>query len=243
MGPIQTQARKLRKDSPNRLQHITSSKDESMKMSVVAAASAAALLGSAAPTLAYADVAFGVGATTDYRYRSISQSRLKPAVQGGVEYSQGGFYLGAWGSFIIKGEINKALTCDVGLLAYVYAGNKVGALSPFFKNADTTEIYGALTHGPATLKYSHAISNLFGNPDSENSCYLDLSATIDVQGFAITPQVGGRQKIDGPYDVATCTDHSLTVAKELAEGFTVSLALIGTDADKAWYASHRPANS
>jgi hypothetical protein len=134
-----------------------------MKMSVLAAASAAALLGSAAPTLAYADVAFNVGAATDYRYRGISQSRLKPAVQGGVEYSQGGFYLGAWGSSIIKGEINKELTCDVG-----------------------------------------------------------------------------RQKIDGPYDdVAACTDHSLTVTK----GFTVSLALISTDADKAWYVSHRPANS
>jgi len=234
-----------------------------MKKTFLAVAAAMALLGSAAPTLTYADVVFNVGATTDYRYRGISQSRLKPALQGGADYTNGPFYVGAWASTIkwiedlgtiaatdvgstkveldlyggFKGEVNKELIYDVGLLAYVYPGNKVGALSPFFKNANTTEIYGALTYGPATLKYSHAVSNLFGNPDSKSSYYLDLSATFDVQGFAVTPHVG-RQKVEGPYDdVATYTDYSLTVAKELAKGLTASLALIGTDADKAWYVS------
>ena len=38
--------------------------------------------------VSYADVAFNVGAVTDYRYRGISQSRLKPALQGGVDFSQ-----------------------------------------------------------------------------------------------------------------------------------------------------------
>ena len=47
------------------------------------------------PSLAYADVAFNAGVVTDYRYRGISQSRLKPAVQGGVDYTQAAFYLGA----------------------------------------------------------------------------------------------------------------------------------------------------
>ena len=30
-------------------------------------------------------LSFNVGAVSDYRYRGISQSRLKPAVQGGID--------------------------------------------------------------------------------------------------------------------------------------------------------------
>ncbi len=213
--------------------------------------------------MTYADVAFNVGAVSDYRYRGISQSRLKPAVQGGVDYSNGPFYLGAWASTIkwikdtrtlnsfdagstdfeldlyagYKGEISKDLTYDLGVLAYQYPGNSLGNASPFLKNANTTEIYGALTYGAATLKYSHALSNTFGNPDSKNSYYLDLSAGFDVgNGLTLTPHIG-YQKITGVYDsVATYTDYSLTVSKDFS-GVVLSGALVGTDADKAWYVS------
>ena len=47
-------------------------------------------------------------------------------------------------------------------------------------NPDTTELYVAGTWGPATLKYSHAVTNLFGFSDSKNSYYLDLNATFDI---------------------------------------------------------------
>ena len=225
---------------------------------------AGALALSALPSLSFAQLSFNAAVTSDYRYRGISQSRLKPAVSAGVDYAvPGGFYVGAWASSIkwiedlgeiaavdtgstkvevdlyggYKGEISNDFTYDVGVLAYIYPGNKVGDLSPFFKNANTTEIYGALTFGPATLKYSHSVTNLFGNPDSKNSGYVDLSATFDVSGFSLTPHVG-YQKVKGPYDdLATYTDYSLTVSKEVYKGLTLSLAVIGTDADKDWYVS------
>lgn len=234
-----------------------------MTKKALIAAAALAALGAGTPSVSLADVAFNVGAVSDYRYRGISQTRLKPALQGGVDYTQGGLYLGAWASTIkwvkdtgrilavdtgnadleldlyggYKGELVKDIGYDVGVLAYVYPGNKLGSTSPAFRNADTTEIYGALTYGPATLKYSHAVSNLFGNPDSKNSYYLDASATFDLQGFSVTPHIG-YQKVKGPYDdPATYTDYSLTVAKEVSKGLVVSLAVIGTDADKTWYVS------
>jgi uncharacterized protein (TIGR02001 family) len=233
----------------------------SKKTLVALAAALAASGGALLPSAAQAQVAFNVGAVTDYRYRGISQSRLKPAIQGGIDYTAGGFYVGTWASTIkwiedlgtitetnvgsteveidlyggYKGEIAPGVGYDVGLLTYIYPGNKVGRLSPFFKDADTTEIYGALTYGPATLKYSHALTNLFGNPDSKNSYYLDLSATFDVAGFAVTPHIG-YQKVKGPYDEpATYTDYAVTVGKEVFKGLTLSLSLIGTDADKDWY--------
>ena len=46
-------------------------------------------------------LSFNAGVVSDYRYRGISQSRLDPAVQGGVDYAdKSGFYVGAWGSSI-----------------------------------------------------------------------------------------------------------------------------------------------
>ena len=210
----------------------------------------AAALAVAAPAISYADMAFNVGAFTDYRYRGISQTRVKPAVQGGIDYTNGPFYLGAWASNIkwikdfggdadveidlyggYKGEISKELTYDIGVLTYQYPSNK---LNP---SANTTEIYGALTYGPATLKYSHAVTNTFANPDSKNSYYLDLSAGFDVgNGLTFTPHIG-YQKIKGPFsDPGSYTDFSLTLSKDFS-GLVVSGAIVGTDADKSFYSS------
>ncbi len=215
-------------------------------LTLVAACAAGALLASsparaqtAAAAAPAASVAFNAGLTTDYRYRGISQTRLKPAVQGGVDYTNGPFYLGAWGSTIqwikdggggasveldfyggYKGELSKELTYDIGVLAYQYPSN---GLKP---SANTTEIYLALTTGPITAKYSHSTSNLFGFADSKGSGYLDLSATFEVAGLNVTPHVGRQMvKNQGTYSY---TDYSLTVSKEVA-GVVWSGALIGTN--------------
>ena len=102
----------------------------------------------------------------DYRYRGISQSKLKPALQGGIDYANGPIYVGTWavddqlgqgldeglqrrrprrrrhrrlrarssekGAPVewdlyggTKGDIIKdTLTYDVGVLAYIYLGEK-----------------------------------------------------------------------------------------------------------------------
>lgn len=206
---------------------------------------------------AHADLSFNVGAVTDYRYRGISQSRLDPALQGGIDWVQGaegGFYVGTWASTIrwikdagaergnlevdlyggYRGSIVEGLGYDVGLLQYWYPRNKLGDVSGY-KNANTTEVYGALTYGPVTAKYSHALSNTFGNLDSKNSGYLDLSASFDVyEGLMLTPHVG-RQKIRGTYaDQASYTDYSLGLSKDFS-GFVVSATYVTTNADKNFY--------
>lgn len=221
-----------------------------MSKQALVAAAAAAVLGAGMPAVSYADVAFNVGLVSDYRYRGISQTRVKPAIQGGIDYSSGGFYLGAWASSIkwikdfggdadveidlyggYKGSLTADVGYDVGVLTYQYPSNR---LSP---SADTTEIYGALTYGPATLKYSHAVTNTFANPDSKNSYYLDLSASFDLGGgLMLTPHVG-YQKIKGPFsDPGSYTDYALTISKDFS-GLVVSGAIVGTDADKSFYSS------
>ena len=208
------------------------------------AATLAALHGAARAEDAPASpFSFNVGAVSDYRYRGISQTRLKPALQGGVDYAHAsGFYLGAWASTIkwikdaggnagvevdlyggYKGDIVKDTSSfDVGVLTYQYPSNH---LNP---KAETTEIYGALTFGPVTAKYSHAVSNLFGFGNSKNSGYLDLSASFDVGGGVMLAPHVGNQTVSKNGN-ASYTDYSLTVSKDFS-GWLVSGALIGTNA-------------
>jgi len=198
----------------------------------------------AAPAPAYT-LSFNVGAVTEYRYRGISQSRKKPAIQGGIDFAHSsGFYLGTWASSIkwikdaggdadveidlyggYKGTVGD-FGYDVGVLTYQYPSHKLG-VSP-----NTTEIYGAGTFGPATLKYSHSTTNLFGFAGSKNSYYLDLSAFFDLgNGWSITPHVG-YQKIKGAgNDPFSYTDYALTLGKDFGGGFSASAAIIGTDND------------
>jgi uncharacterized protein (TIGR02001 family) len=85
-----------------------------------------------------------------------------------------------------------------------------------------------------TAKYSHATSNLFGNPGSKNSYYLDLSANLDLgNGFTLVPHYG-YQKVKNVLN-ATYSDYALTLNKDLGNGLTASAAVVGTDADKVFY--------
>lgn len=187
-------------------------------------------------------LSFNASVVSDYRYRGISQSRLKPALQGGLDYAApGGFYVGAWASTIkwikdaggdaqaevdlyggYKAEIAQGLTLDVGLLQYYYPSNK---LNP---SANTLEVYGALSFGPVTAKYSHSTTNLFGFADSKGSGYFDVTASFDLgDGLTLTPHIG-HQTVKRN-SAASYTDYSLTLAKDFS-GLVLSGAIVGTDA-------------
>jgi uncharacterized protein (TIGR02001 family) len=192
---------------------------------------------------------YNVGAVTDYRYRGISQSRLKPALQGGIDFAhKSGFYLGTWASSIkwvkdaggdapaeidlyggYKASYND-IAYDIGVLTYQYPGHKL-PVSP-----NTTELYAAGTVGPATLKYSHSVTNLFGFSDSKNSGYLDLSASFDLgNSWSVTPHIGHQWvKHNSAF---AYTDYSVTLGKDFGNGLSASAALVGTDASSGAYVS------
>lgn len=219
-----------------------------MKKMIIAAAVVAAFTGS----LAFAEdakkpdheVSFNLGLTTDYRYRGISQSRLKPALQGGADYvnNPSGFYAGAWLSTIKwvtdsggsgnveldlyagkRGSISDKISYDAGVLSYVYPSNGLAT------SANTTEIYGQLGMGPAYVKYSHALTNLFGFANSKNSGYLDIGANIDVaEGLVLNLHAGHQQVKGAGNNPFSYTDWKIGVTKDF--GFlSGSLAVIGTN--------------
>ena len=219
------------------------------------AAPAAAPAAPAAAPEPESTLSFNVGVVSDYRFRGIAQTSFKPALQFGVDYAhKSGLYVGAWSSNInwikdyvgatdgtqevdlyggYKGEIAKDFTFDIGVITYQYPGNTADKV---LVNANTTEVYGALTFNIVTVKYSQATSNFIANPDSKGSYYLELAAAIDLgNGFTLTPHVG-RQVITNQFNSAgDYTDYALTLGKDFGNGLSASLAAMSTDAKDSFY--------
>ena len=76
---------------------------------------------------------------------------------------------------------------------------------------------------------------LFGNPNSKNSYYLDLSANFDLgDGYTLTPHVGRQFIKNAP--TYTYNDYSVILTKDLGNGLSGSLTLVDTNNDNYLYA-------
>lgn len=219
-------------------------------------AGTAAMAQSTAPEPDYT-LSYNVGVTSDYRFRGISQASFDPALQAGVDFAhKSGFYLGVWGSNIkwikdyvgatdgslevdlyggFKGALTKDVAFDVGVIGYQYPSNTAADVAGFV-NANTTEVYGALTYSMFTAKYSRSVSNFIANSNSSGSQYFEVAANFDLgSGFTLTPHVGRQTIPNQANDAGDYTDYSLTLTKDFGNGLTASIAAIGTDAKDAFY--------
>jgi uncharacterized protein (TIGR02001 family) len=199
-----------------------------------------------------------ISLTSNYKYRGQDQGNNKPAIQGGFDFSKDGFYIGNWNSSIgftnagiemdfyggYKGEITKDFTYDVGILQYYYAqkNRSANAVADF----NTTELYGALTYGPATLKYSHTVSkDYFGwgsvsgvrTFSGRNTGYLDLSVNYPIiDKLTLNGHVGYTRYSSDLRDnvvggngehLPNYADYKLGVTYDLGSGFSVAGAVVG----------------
>jgi uncharacterized protein (TIGR02001 family) len=225
------------------------------KLLLALLATSSAAFAQTAPAAPESTIAYNVGVVSEYRYRGLAQTKGDPALQGGVDYAHSnGFYAGAWGSTIkwikdastpsetqAKGSVEldiyggykfeaAGVAYDVGFLRYEYVANTLKdtmANTNKYGNANTNEVYGAATYGVATLKYSNALSNLFGNLNSKHSTYWDLSATFDLgNGYTFVPHIG-RQVVKG-HDDLSYSDTALTLNKDFGEGLSASVSAITT---------------
>ena len=214
----------------------------------------------------------------DYRYRGISQSNFQPAIQGGFDYAHSsGFYVGNWNSSIswisdaastvgnsasapiemdfyagFKHEWSKGFAADVGVLQYYYPTSN---LSAFATNPNTTELYVAqnCTFNAFTgyLKFSYAVTPLFGTLNSSGSNYTDLTVNYDtgVWGLSLNGHVGYQavagRVADGSMSNASLysyTDWKLGVTKDFGSGFAGSAAYVGTNAKNGAYMNPKAQN-
>jgi len=188
---------------------------------------------------------------SEYRYRGIAQTNKKPAVQAGLDYAHAsGFYAGTWASNVSwlsdggAGAVSNSLEWDfyggykgtvgdigydVGLLYYYYPGTYPSG----FNSPNTLEAYVAGTWKMLTLKYSHALTDLFGATDSKGSGYLDLTGNFELgDGYTLVAHVG-HQRVPSGGGFTTgdrsYTDWKLGVTKEFV-GLTWGLSYIDTNA-------------
>jgi uncharacterized protein (TIGR02001 family) len=233
---------------------------EKFEMKKLIAAAGLAALASSVPSLSAAQSAAATPAYTftananlvsEYRYRGIAQTNAKPAVQGGFDYTHaGGFYLGTWASNVSwlsdggAGQVSNSLEWDfyggfkqtvgdfgydIGLLQYYYPGSYPSG----FNSPNTLELYVAGSWKMLTLKYSHALTDVFGFTDSKNGNYTDLTGNFDIgygttlvahAGYQYIPGTTGRSSSDCSY-----SDWKLGLAKEMI-GLSWGLSYIDTNA-------------
>jgi uncharacterized protein (TIGR02001 family) len=203
-----------------------------MKKSLLALAVVSAI--AAAPAMADDGVSTNFSLTTNYKYRGQDQTDNKPAIQGGFDYSLGGFYIGNWNSSIgftdagiemdvyagYKGEFG-SVGYDVGILQYVYPGAS---------DANTTELYGGLSFGMFSAKYSHTVSKrYFGLDKGRNTGYLDLGASFPVSDALTLEAHVGFTNIDSDADAKDYTDFKLGASFDLGSGFTLGGHVVGAN--------------
>ena len=213
----------------------------------------------AAPAPAYT-ISYNVGLFSQYIFRGLTQTDEKPAIQGGVDFTHSsGFYLGAWGSNISWLEDggyydNSSLELDiyggyansigdlgynVGVLQYIYPGNDI---SDTYVNAETTEVYGALSYKWLQAKVSVVVSDgAFANKNSDGTYYAELNANIPLADSGVTANLHvGRQEYNGSLDgvsndVYSYTDWKVGATKSFANGVNVGAYYSDSNAKDAGY--------
>jgi uncharacterized protein (TIGR02001 family) len=232
---------------------------------------APAAFAQATPAPEASPVTANVTVVSDYRFRGITQSNYKPAIQGGFDYAhESGFYIGNWNSSIswisdgnpgasapiemnFYGGFKKELIApgfasDFGVLQYYYP--TTGLNSSFMLNPNSTELYAAqnFTLGPLSgfVKFSYAVTTLFGTPNSQGSFYPDLTVNYDTGFWGVTANghvgyqyIAGQPNTAGPagqpLNNISYTDWKLGLTKDFGGGLALSASYISTNANPNFY--------
>lgn len=133
---------------------------------------AIALASAAGAASAQGDLSANIAATNDYVWRGISQTDNDFAIQGGLDYTNGGFYVGTWASNVdfgsdadvevdlyggFRGNFTESLTWDLGAIYYAYPGEG---------DLDFYEVKAALGYSVDALGLGASVSY---DPDNENT--------------------------------------------------------------------------
>jgi uncharacterized protein (TIGR02001 family) len=194
-----------------------------------------------------------LGLYSQYVFRGLTQTNEKPALQGGFDIAHvSGLYAGLWASNIswisdatpaasasleadlyagYKQTFNDYLSGEVGLLHYAYPGSYPAGST----KADTNELYFGLDAKWMTLRYSYALGNTFGTPDTRGSSYIDLNANHEL--FAGLTGVAhlGRQRYTGSNaGKLSYTDWKLGLTRDFS-GYLLGLFYTGSNASETGY--------
>lgn len=153
------------------------------------------------------DVAFGVGVTTDYVARGISQTGNGAAVQGFVEFDVGQLYAGAWTSNVSlagvsdqevdlavgwRPEFNK-FSLDFGYVQYVYLNNVMGTsygelyAGAMYAVNDRFSLGAKVNFAPNYANTGTVATYVEGTADLKLPKNFGISGGVGYQSFASVP--------------------------------------------------------
>lgn len=221
-----------------------------IKLSLVAAILATTGTFSSVSASEEVELSGNVALTSNYVWRGMTQTSDSPAVQGGIDVSYAGFYVGVWGSAVdfadttngtassefdiyagYAGEIDK-FSYDVGLIQYMYP--------------NATEAYN-FTEAYVSVGYDFdvvAVSAMYSmGIDAETSGSDDFG---DAYEFGVSVPLPAEITLDGTYgvydDENTVTTgsntnnfgdyYSVSLSKSF-DKFDVTIAYTGMDFDAA----------
>lgn len=191
-----------------------------MKKLLLASAVAAASFST--PVLAEVEGLSGnIGYTTDYVFRGIAQS--VSSASAGVDYENGGFYVGTWAADVDDGleydvyfgygvELEGGLSLSAGATGYYYTESSF--------DSKYEEINLGAGFGPISLEYT-----VGDQPDLNNAEYDFAAITVEHSGAYLTYGSFGKDA-DGSYV-------EVGYGKEVVEGLELSAAIITPDEDLA----------
>ncbi|MBK8121164.1 MAG: hypothetical protein IPK39_19895 [Sulfuritalea sp.] len=204
-------------------------------------------------------IAGNLSITSDYRFRGITQTFEKPALQGGIDYSHSsGFYLGNWNSNVSSGagfpdgnlEMDfyggyKMTLGDFGLdfggIYYYYPGSEANGLGTGANSGavNNKELYIGATWKFMSLKYFHSVDDYFSlrGVDSTGASTGEDTKGSNYWDLSATYDLGGGWGINGHVGWLTLknvsdgdyTDWKIGVTKDIG-GWVFGAAYVDTNA-------------
>ncbi len=209
-----------------------------MKKSALATVAVLAVIGG--PSLAFADdapaapaaasaaapaspITYNIGVVSDYRYRGISQTKMKPALQGGADWTGGAFYAGTWLSTIswVKDSMVAYNRAGAGSTGFVPVSEKGAPLEwDLYAGMKGDIIKDTLTYDVGGLAYVYLGQKFhdigLSNPDT-GEVYGALTYGVFTAKVSIsaTPLFGMPKSKGSQY-------YDLSANFDLGSGFTLT---------------------
>jgi uncharacterized protein (TIGR02001 family) len=167
----------------------------------------------------FASVSGGANVTSDYFFRGESQTMGSSAIQGNVDYSNGGFYAGVWASTVDLGMDTEIeydfysgytvalddLAIDVGVIQYNYDGEM-----------DSVEEYYIV------MNYAWASFGFWFDQDNSNADYTQIEIELPFITFADVTFRHGEFGDDTDYQ-------QITISKSINDNFTLGLEVVSEE--------------
>jgi uncharacterized protein (TIGR02001 family) len=176
-----------------------------MKKILLATVAALSAL-SAGAVMAEGALSYNIAVTSDYVWRGVSQTDENPALQGGIDYSNGIFYAGGWASNV---DFRNSAQEDASVEIDVYAGVKpsvgnwtfdLGAIYYYYPDADDSN-FGELKAG-----FSHPLGKgtigavVYTDWETLENPYYELNASYPLTDkFSVSGAMGKYEAAGGEY--------------------------------------------